>query len=139
MFVIKPIKEIELHKAVCKEIGCEYVPGTISFAAAELMPDNETVDYYIGICQFIPGEDCRICSLFPGKGSEDDEAVMILLRTVMSFLERSGGKNLKVSKDAAPLPLLKASGLTETSECFEIDLTEFYKSPCRYKKEHDNG
>ncbi len=138
MFVIKPIKETKKQIEICDSIGCEYIPGTISFAASELKSDGISIDYYIGICQFIPGEDCEISSLAVKPGAESDEAVIILLRTVMSFLERCGGKNLTVPKDAAPESVMALSGLTKTDAGYVIDLHEFYLSPCKYNKDHGN-
>ena len=138
MFFVKPIKDIELQKDICKIVGDVYVPGTLAYCSAELS-ENETIDHYIGICQFIPGEDAKIVSLSPAPGCEEDEAIIILLRTVMSFLERAGSKTMILPFSAGPAEILKKCGLVKSENGYTVDLVEFYKAPCRYNKENQNG
>lgn len=134
MFYIKPIKDIEYQKEICSIIGCEYIPGTLAYFAAELA-DNETIDHIIGICQFAPGENSKIVSLFPAVGCEEDEAMVILCRTVMSFLERSGSKYMTLPFSAGSENLLAKCGLPKKDDCYYVDLEKFYEAPCKYDKE----
>lgn len=138
MFVIKPIKETEIQISVAYECGCEYIKGTLAYAAWELKDDGKTPDFPIGVCQFYPGENAEIFTLKPKDGCEEDEAMIILIRSVMSFLERAGSKSLFMPHSAGPDSLLKKCGLKKSEGGYTVDLTEFYKSPCKYNEANKN-
>lgn len=139
MFLIKPIRKIDIQKVICSFVGCEFIPGTLAYYAAELKEDKSEIDHYIGICQFIPGETSRILTLFPAQGCEEDEAILILCRTVMSFLARAGSKHLIIPDNAGPESVLRLTGLKKTENGYTVDLQKFYEAPCKYNKDDDNG
>lgn len=136
MFSVKPIYDIELQKELCDFLNTPYIPESIAYFAAELERDLTTIQSIIGICQFIPGEIGEILSLIPAPGKEDDEAMIIMERAVMSFLHRSGSKTFKMHESAGPDAVLKRSGLPFKDGFYTADLEVFFTSPCSYNKDN---
>jgi len=136
MFTVKPIYDIELQKELCDFLNTPYIPESIAYFAVELERDLTTVKSVIGICQFLPGETGEILSLIPAPGKEDDEAMIIMERAVMSFMHRSGSKYFKMLESAGPEAVLKRSGLPFSDGCYTADLDVFFQSPCSYNKDN---
>ncbi len=133
MFAVKPLPDKALQKEICETLGCEYNDSTMAYFAAELSEDRSKITDIIGICQFTLGKDSEIVTLCPASGREDDEAMIVMQRAVMSFMHRFGAKTVTMKNSAGPEKLLKACKLSKRDDGFYADLDEFYKSPCHYE------
>ena len=125
MFEVQPVRSKELQSQIAALLGCEFRSDTYAFFAGELDSDCTTVTSVIALCQFTYAPGC-----------ERDEAVVILVRTVMNFVYRAGIPVIGFDKNAAEDSFIRALGFREVDGKYEIDLKKFYISPCGYGKEN---
>ncbi len=135
MFVVRPIQDKEIQKAVCAELEAPYYENALAFFAADLKEDNTTIDCFISICQFYFKGDAEIINLSASHGREEDEAVIVMLRAAMSFMHRCGVKELSFAEGATNEHWLKKSGFPKIDGIYKIDLEKFYSAPCKYSEE----
>ena len=115
-------------------IGCPFYENTFAFYAAELTDDAKEVTSVIALCQFTYApEEAVIRSVGIMPGSEEDEAVTVLVRAVMAFLNRAEIPWVYADEEAASADMLKRWSFRRTEEGrLGIDLAKFYRSPCQY-------
>lgn len=130
MFIVRAIQDKVLQKSLCESMGAEYCENALAYFAADLNEDCETIAEYIGICQFIMQGDAEILTYICYEDRYDDEAVLVMLRTVMSFLHRCGVKYCYFYEKAASDVLAKKSGFIYKDGRYEINLEKFYSSKC---------
>ena len=87
MLEIKPIEDKALQEQLCNEAGTKYLPDALAYAAY-------VNTFAVGLCQFGLKENTGyIYNLTPiGKRPEDTEALFIMGRAVMSFMESCGAE-----------------------------------------------
>ena len=87
MLEIKPIEDKALQEQLCNEAGAKYLPDALAYAAY-------VNTFAVGLCQFGLKENTGyIYNLTPiGKCPEDTEALFIMGRAVMSFMESCGAE-----------------------------------------------
>ena len=87
MLEIKPIEDKALQEQLCNEAGAKYLPDALAYAAY-------VNTFAVGLCQFGLKENTGyIYNLTPiGKRPEDTEALCIMGRAVMSFMESCGAE-----------------------------------------------
>ena len=137
MFEVQPVRSKELQSQIAALLGCEFRSDTYAFFAGELGPDCTTVTSVIALCQFTyTPERADIVTLSFAPGCEHDEAVVILVRTVMNFVYRAGIPVIGFDKNAAEDKYIRALGFRAVDGAYEIDLKKFYISPCGYGKEN---
>lgn len=85
MLVVKPVEDKSYQEELCREAGVRYNPDAMAYV---VYVDTFTV----GMCQFgLSGDTGTIYSFMPiGKGKDDTEAMFIMGRTVLSFIESCG-------------------------------------------------
>ena len=135
MFVVRAIQSKELQREICEAIGTEYKENALAYFAADLCDNGVDIDSYISICQFYFCGDAEIIDLKAAEGRDDDEAVIVMLRAVMSFMHRCGVKNVRFADGAANDWWLKKSGFICVDGVYSMDLVKFYTSPCKYSEE----
>ncbi len=135
MFVVKPIAEKEEQKKICDMLSVPYKANALSYYAANLAPDRETVTEMIGICQFTVGDIGQILTLSCPMAFIEDEAMIVLCRTVMYFMHRIGIKKAEMLPDAGPEEVLSKTGFSLRDNIYQMDLDVFYKAPCKYETE----
>jgi hypothetical protein len=124
MFKISPVQSPETQIEYAKKCNCEYRAGAFAYA----MVDNDTGEL-MGFSQFEINSDggtlldLRLSDAY----SEDYEAIFILGRATMNFIDMCGAHTLNAAPDAADSTLLKAIGLkpTENGHYF-CDMTGFF-------------
>jgi len=138
MFKVQPVHSPELGAALAEALGGDMIPNTFSFCALELEDDMESVRYPIALCQFsFTPEAAVISSLLVRNGSENDEAVTVLVRSVMSWLYRAEIPVVYFADGAAEEDKIKSySFRRDDSGRYAVDLKKFYRSPCSYNKEN---
>lgn len=136
MFKVEPVRDPELHRAVCAHLGCYYVDGTYAFLAGEMNEEMTAITDVFGICQFVldPAE-AVIKSIAWSVDHENDEAITIMVRTVMSFCHRAEIPLIAIDEGAAPEDYIKSIGFRKKDGAWRVDLKRFYVSPCHYDPE----
>lgn len=134
MFMVRPLRSPETKVEIIKEIGARDIENTFSFYAAEMKEDFTTVDFYIALCQFVFGPDkIEIKALDVKEGREDDEAVTILVRSVMKWANNADIPRIDFTDPGySDAGKVKMSFKKDENGIFTIDLDRFYKGPCSY-------
>ncbi len=133
MFEVQPVRSRELQKQIADALSCQFYENTYAFFAGEMSDDYTTVTSLIGLCQFTYStEKSVIKSIAYAPGCEKDEAVFILVRTVMNFIYRAEIPIICVEETAASIDFIKALGFKQVDGIWQIDLKKFYRSPCHY-------
>lgn len=134
MFVVRSIQDKLLQENICNKLNTVYKENSLAFFAADLKDNGTDIDEYISICQFYLNKNGEIIDLTAADGRENDEAVIVMLRTVMSFMYRCGVKSVFFSEGATNEWWLKKSGFTINNDVYMMDLERFYTSPCKYSE-----
>ena len=110
MFKISPIQEKELQEKYAFECGCDFVPDALAYAMI-----NQENSALMGISQFdIRKDSGYIYNISPAIGYSDFEAMFILGRATMNFIDLCGAHECYTSKSAADVSFLRALGFKET-------------------------
>ena len=137
MFEVQPVRSPELQAAIAEKLGGKYSGGTFAFYAAEMEDDLTTEKYPIALLQFtLAPEKAVIKSLDIAVGSEKDEAVTVLVRAVMSWVNKAEVPFIEFDDGAADEDYIRSVSFRRNdSGRWSVDLEKFYKSPCAYGKE----
>ncbi|MBQ9510089.1 MAG: hypothetical protein IJR55_00065 [Clostridia bacterium] len=126
MLEIKPIQEKEEQKRLCDMCGAEYKENYFAYGASV---DGEPV----GICQFyIKGNYGHIFDLKNVKDVSDTEALFIMARGVLNFIDLAGAH--EAFYDGEDSPLIHAVGFGEKDGKLYMDLGKFFAAPCKNAK-----
>lgn len=140
MFQVQPVRSRELQAQIADVLQCSFHPDTYAFFAGELAEDNATITSLIGMCQFTYApEKAVIKSIAFPESCAKDEAVFIMVRTVMNFVYRAGIPAIFADDNAADEAFIKALGFRKQDDEWKIDLKKFYRSPCHYKPDEENA
>ena len=128
MLTVLPIQEKPLQKELCEACKIEYSENSFAYRADD--------GIFLGVCQFyFSGESGIINGFKCAPNANDEEAMIIMLRTAMNFMHRCGLKKSTILSEASTDRLLEISGYTKSDDgLYSINLDEFYISPCHYKK-----
>ncbi len=124
MFKISPIQSAELQRECARKCNAEYKEGAFAYA----MNASDT-DELMGFSQFeINSEGGILLDLRPsGAYSDDYEAMFILGRATMNFIDMCGAHTLRANKAAGDETLLRAIGLKPTdNNNYFCDMTGFF-------------
>lgn len=133
MFQVQPVRSRELQEQIATALSCEYLSDTYSFFAGEVSDDGTTITSLIGLCQFtFDPEKSVIKSLVAALGSEEDEAMTILVRSVMYSVYRAEIPLIAFGEGVYPDDKIKKMGFRNIDGEWQIDLRKFYESPCHY-------
>lgn len=137
MFQVQPVRSPELQKQLSGLLNCQYFENNYAFFAGELTDDAREITSLIALCQFsFKEKHAVIHSLAWAPGSDDDEAVIILVRAVMSWLWRADISLLEFDDESVSADYVRKLGFLKDGEAKpSIDLDRFFSSPCKYNKE----
>ena len=127
MFKISPIQDKELQKKLAAECGVEYSEELFAYS----MIDEES-GALMGYAEFDISKDSGyIKALRPRLGYSDFEAMFILGRATMNFIDLCGNHTCRAALDAGEDRLLRAIGfkLTDSGEYF-ADMTNMFSGHC---------
>ncbi len=127
MFKITAIQNKEEQKKYIEACGGKYRNGFFAYA----MKDNDT-DELMAVAQFEIGENSGYISDIKSVPQLDDfEAMFILGRATMNFIDMCGAHKCKASNNAADDRLLKAIGfrLCDDGEYF-ADMSGMFSGHC---------
>ena len=141
MFKVQPLRSKELQCELAAMLGVRYFESSYAFFAVETDEEGTTVLSVLGMCQFdYTPEGATIRSIAAAPGREQDEAIFIMVRTVMNFCYRAELPciTLAPSEDSADMAsntgFVSSLGFRAATD-HTIDLKKFYRSPCHYEKE----
>ena len=126
MFKITPVQSYEEQMKIAEMCGAEAMPGFFSYA----MRDAQTGEL-MGFSQFEIGEVGFISHLLPAKGYEDFEAMFILGRATMNFIDQCGTHTAKASDSGADSRLLHAIGFRlDENQIYVCDMSGMFDGHC---------
>ena len=123
MFKISPIQDKALQEEYAKACGSEFCPELFAYSMI-----NQENGELMAISQFdISGNVGYIKTLRPKIGYSDFEALFILGRATMNFIDLCGSHTCRAAADAAEERLIKAIGfkLCESGEYF-VNMTHMF-------------
>ena len=119
MLIIKPIQEKSRQEQICAACEVTYRPETFAYSAY----DDDTL---IGVCQFTMGNGkAELTDLKTVPGTDDEEALFIMARAMMSFVDKCAIPTLSTTDTASDPALLKKLGFTSN----KATLSQIFK--CR--------
>ncbi len=92
---------------------------------AYVMRDCDTLEV-MGFSQFEIGTDGYITDIKPRLGTDDFEAMFILGRTTMNFIDMCGAHTCRAEKNAADERLIKAIGFKHREDGYSVDMTGMF-------------
>ena len=125
MFKITPIQEKTRQKEICALFGTEFRPEAFGY----IMYDIDT-EALMGFSQFEIGDTGYIYDLLPAKGDDDFEAMFILGRQTMNFIDICGAHTCYARKHAGNARLLRAIGFKDKDESLFCDMTGMFDGHC---------
>ena len=127
MFKISPINDPELQKKYAEECGATYTEGYFAYS----MTDAESGEL-MGFSQFeIRSEGGLIKDLRAKIGSDDFEAMFILGRATMNFIDICGKSHCYADPKGADSRLLSAIGFkTKVDTLLYCDMTGLFEGHC---------
>lgn len=130
MFKISPIQDEKLQKEYLEACGSTLREGYFAYA----MKDEETGEL-MGVSQFeINGEEGYIADLREAPGRGDFEAMFILGRATMNFIDLCGAHKCRAAKDASDESLIKSIGFKLTGDEYFSDMTDMFSGHCSGEK-----
>jgi len=121
MLTIKPIQDKTVQEAACARCGIRYDADCMAYGADE---DGE----FVGMCQFnIEKEAGYIQNLALREGLEDFEAIFLIARATLNFIDLCGMHQAVCAPDAATEHIIKAVGFKlQDDGRFFADLTHMF-------------
>ena len=127
MFKISPIETKEEQKEIIESLGGVYREDYFAYA----MRDNES-GALMGASQFeISKGTGYISDLREPEGLSDFEAMFILGRATMNFIDMCGAHECRASVDAGDERLLKCIGFKEVGGELFADMTGMFDGNCK--------
>ena len=136
MLIIRRITDKSFQEELCVLCGAEYDPHSFAYLAAEGRAEKEgvVIDSYIGILQFtMDSGGGYINTLKTVEGVSDDEALIIMTRAAMQYMNSIELPYVYIDEDAAPAYLINRMSFRQDDHGeYCIDLDKFYAAPCEY-------
>ena len=125
MFKITPVQSKEEQAELCRKCGASYREGAFAY----VMFDIDTGDI-MGMSQFEIGECGYIYDLRESPNHDDFEAMFILGRQTMNFIDTCGAHSCYADCDAGAERLLRAIGFKPEAEKMYCDMTGMFDGHC---------
>ena len=132
MLKVFPIQDKAEQKRLCERCGVTFNPELLAYQAT-------VEDVFAGVCQFklSPGGGI-VYDLDPDKDKPvDTEAMFVMGRAALNFIDLCGVHHAFFDGDVS-VPgetLIRAIGFQKNGEGrFEMDLTDFFTTPCKHCK-----
>ena len=123
MFKISPIQSPEEQSRCAEKCNSKYREGTFAYSMNDSKPGE-----LMGISQFEINENGGyLFDLRPADGYDDYEAMFILGRATMNFIDLCGTHILHANENSADTTLLRAIGLKPNGDgTYFCDMTGFF-------------
>lgn len=126
MLIIRPIQDKDQQARFCEACGVPFFVDALAYAAYE---EKE----FLGISQFSVGDEYgTIYHLAPKMGIKDNEALFIMGRQTMNWIDLLGIHTCRCHVDATTPKLLFALGFTNAPQDGYIyaDMTGMFDGAC---------
>ena len=122
MFKISPVQDINTAEIYAKACGIQLKDGCFLYA----MTDIESSEI-MGVCQFeIYGDHGYIYDLRPRIMLDDFEAMFILGRQTMNFINLCGANECRATCDAADEKLISAIGFKKLNDYYTCNMSGMF-------------
>lgn len=133
MLKVLPIQSKAEQEKICSACGVNFDPDLLAYSAT-------VNDILAGVCQFrLTDKGGMLYDLAPAKNSFDFEALFVLGRGTLNFIDLCGVHNacfLGSVPDEQTERLIKAIGFKKNCDgSFTIDLNGFFTDHCHDKKQ----
>ena len=128
MFKITPVQSKDEQITLCRTCGAEYREGAFAY----IMFDIDTGDV-MGMSQFEIGEYGYIYDIKEAPGKNDFEAMFILARQTMNFIDGCGVHLCYASQGCAEGEFLRAVGFKADKDRYFCDMTGMFDGKCGCK------
>lgn len=125
MFKITPIQEKTRQNEICSICGAEFRPEAFAYQ----MFDIESGEL-MGMSQFEIGESGYIYDIKEVQGRDDFEAMFILARQTMNFIDLCGAHTCMADKNSATERLLIAAGFKIIDGEYFCNMTGMFDGHC---------
>ena len=125
MFKITPIQDKSRQKEICEMCGTTLRESFFAY----IMYDCDTLEV-MGMSQFEIGETGHISDLREPEGRSDTEAMFILGRQTMCFIESCGASICTAERDAGDPRLLHAIGFRDDGNMLSCNMTGMFDGNC---------
>lgn len=129
MFKITPIQDKSRQKEICLLCGAEFRPDAFAYQMFDI-DSNEIM----AMSQFEIGEEGYIFDIKEAPERDDFEAMFILARQTMNFIDLCGVHSCYAAKAAGNERLLRAVGFREKDGELYCDMTGMFDGHCDGKK-----
>lgn len=110
MLTVKPIRTKAEQELFCAKCNIPYDVDLLAYSA-------HVDDVFVGMCQFgIKGERGYIKNIVSHEGIDDFEAMFIMGRGTLNFIDLCGAHEAECARDAGEPRLLTALGFKDTGE-----------------------
>lgn len=140
MFKVQPLRSTEVQQELAEALGVPFYENTYAFFTVDMDEEGTKILSIIGMCQFDYAPDGAVIkSIAASPDKKEDEAVFIMVRTVMNFCYRAEIPTIAIEISENPndltsdLSFVRSLGFREKSD-YVIDLKKFYRSPCHYNE-----
>ncbi len=135
MLIIRPVQDKNYQKELCEKCGVEFDPDLLAYAAfINDAPDSKNSGEFIGICQFKMGKEAHIIDLAKAIGTDDTEAMFIMGRQTMNFIDLHGVHYAYFDADCDEKFIMWLGFKKDENGKWAADLEEFFKHPCASEK-----
>jgi hypothetical protein len=125
MFKITPIQTKEEQQSICNEVGVTFRPDAFAYK----MYDLESGDI-MGMSQFEISDVGYIFDIKEAAGLNDFEAMFILARQTMNFIDLCGAHTCFAADDCANESFLTAIGFKPQGDSYFCDMTGMFDGNC---------
>ena len=125
MFKITPIQDKEKQKEICELCGAEFRPDAFAYQMFDI--DSGEI---MGMSQFEIGEYGYIYDIKEAPNHNDFEAMFILARQTMNFIDLCENHYCYANEASAPERLLRAIGFKENDGRLYCDMTGLFDGKC---------
>ena len=128
MFKIQAIQDVDKQNEYASLCGTKYREGFFAYSMIDVVTEE-----LMGFSQFeINDGYAFISDIKPVIGLDDFEAMFILGRQTMNFIDLCGIHILKASSETADESFLKAIGFKPDGEIFSVNTTGMFDGKCHH-------
>ena len=125
MFKITPIQEKQKQQEICEICGAKFRPDAFAYQMFDVESEK-----LMGMSQFEISEHGYIFDLREVPGRDDFEAMFILGRQTMNFIDTCGVHTCYADVDAGDEHLLRSIGFKKSDEKLFSDMTGMFDGHC---------
>lgn len=129
MLEVLPIQDKQEQEALCARCGVEFRTELLAYKA---LVDGEVR----GVCQFtMDAAGGRIVDFAALPDAYEFEPMFVMGRATLNFIDLCGVHHAFFDAACDNETLIKAIGFSKNTDGrYEIDLTDFFKEPCKHSK-----